>query len=249
VFGRGALLRPDWSQFSVVEEQHGLPTGTIQELYNKNPKSAVRKVLAGESVSGENAWKQQAALGTEMRGLQLEFCPDLECKVSRALQDMWRKVRINGDARDALQCLRFDGFKTALVTPSWNDLDVGSVRDGKAKSEIARHFNVIVETNEEGFPHPSEGPGAHSAACERMGLREAEVIYVDVSERAGRLASAAGMRALVAPSPVALVRLLEDALDLPLANFAWTRDQYAKVLWGGAKECEPLARMPANASA
>ena len=82
-----------------------------------------------------------------------------------------------------------------------------------------------------------------------MGLREAEVIYVDVSERAGRLASAAGMRALVAPSPVALVRLLEDALDLPLANFAWTRDKYAKVLWGGAKECEPLARMPANASA
>jgi len=94
VFGRSAVLIPDWSAFALVERTHGLAEGTLRGLY-KNPAGAVRRVLSGEPVQGAGV-----LLGEEVRGTGQRLRDDAgyqagpwEEALARALGEMLSKVR------------------------------------------------------------------------------------------------------------------------------------------------------------
>lgn len=177
--------------------------------------------------------------------------------------------------RDAMQCLRFDGYQTALLTRNWKTIDIGSNlgkvgRENPLKSEISRHFNVIVETEELGVSHTDVK--VLERLCDGLKMEPQDIALVDRSEDILKAARDFGLVTVQVPffsssrsrlgfffqlwtgavslrgfpcfpdgflereqadGPGTAVRNLETLLDVPLANFAWTRDQYAKVLWGG----------------
>ena len=94
VFGRSAVLVPDWSAFALVERTHGLAEGTLRDLY-KHPAGAVRRVLSGEPVKGAGV-----LLGQEVRGTGQRLRDDAgyqagpwEEALARALGEMLSKVR------------------------------------------------------------------------------------------------------------------------------------------------------------
>lgn len=66
---------------------------------------------------------------------------------------LFATARVNGDVRDALQCLRFDGYKTGLLCRRWHvgDASAFTPAQQRAKSEMKRHFNAIVESKEQGL--------------------------------------------------------------------------------------------------
>ena len=94
VFGRSAVMVPDWSAFAAVERTHALAEGTLRDLY-KNPTSAVRRVLSGEPVQGVGV-----LLGQEVRSTGQKLRDDAgyqagpwEDSLAQALGAMLSKVR------------------------------------------------------------------------------------------------------------------------------------------------------------
>jgi hypothetical protein len=50
-------------------------------------------------------------------------------------------------------------------------------------------------------------------------------------------AKVAGMYTVLCDTDTDGIKQVETLLGLPLANFAWSRDVYAKVLWTSNKDC------------
>lgn len=95
VFGRGAMLVPDWSAFAVVEREQGLAEGTLRDLF-KNPAGAVRRVLSGEPVQGAGVLLGEEVLsiiGERMREDRASEAGPWEEALARALGEMQCKVR------------------------------------------------------------------------------------------------------------------------------------------------------------
>mmetsp|Transcript_41657 Transcript_41657/g.83479 ORF Transcript_41657/g.83479 Transcript_41657/m.83479 type:complete len:232 (-) Transcript_41657:134-829(-) len=214
------------------EKAHGLPNKALRSLV-ANDRSVFHKIFAGDV-------QPQAAGGIlieEMKesGMEVGKLADRAKDLGGQLTGLLKSARVNGDVRDALQCLRFDGYQTALLTRNWKTIDVGSHigkagRENPLKSEISRHFNVIVETEEQNLD-PAD-PKVFALLCDRLRLAPQQVAFVDSSTRTIAAARDFGLTTIHADAPASAVRGVEDLLGVPLANFAWTRDQYAKVLWG-----------------
>ena len=104
---------------------------------------------------------------------------------------LWKAPgRVNGGVRDALQCLRFDGFQTGLVCKAW-PLDTASPAQRRSRSELQRHFNAIVESEHENLDRHS--PQLYAMVAARAGLLPHEMVYVDSQPELLAPAHEAGM--------------------------------------------------------
>ena len=146
----------------------------------------------------------------------------------------------SGDVRDALQCLRFDGFQTGVMCREWH---LGQLPNGgqspvrkRVDSEVKRHLNGLVESKVEGLS-PLDARLFKLLAL-RAGVAPEQMIYIDSRVEVVDSAQQAGMMALLCQSGADGVKKLENVLGLPLTNFAWSRDVYAKVLWVSNKDCQ-----------
>ena len=92
---------------------------------------------------------------------------------------LFATARVNGDVRDALQCLRFDGYQTGLLCRRWHvgDASAFTPAQQRAKNEMKRHFNAIVESKEQGLQRLD--PALYQMVASRAGLQPHEIIYVD----------------------------------------------------------------------
>lgn len=135
---------------------------------------------------------------------------------------LFTSPRVNGDIRDALQCLRFDGYQTGLLCREWY---MGAATSGstpaqqRSKSEMKRHFNAIVECKVEGLARLD--PQLYQMVASRAGLKPSEMVYVDTSEDVLAPAREVGMTTVLASSGADGVKQVEVLMDLPLTNFAW----------------------------
>ena len=104
---------------------------------------------------------------------------------------LWKAPgRVNGGVRDALQCLRFDGFQTGLVCKAW-PLGTASPAQRRSRSELQRHFNAIVESEHENLDRHS--PQLYAMVAARAGLLPHEMVYVDSQPELLAPAHEAGM--------------------------------------------------------
>jgi FMN phosphatase YigB (HAD superfamily) len=92
---------------------------------------------------------------------------------------LFATARVNGDVRDALQCLRFDGYQTGLLCRRWHIGNTSSSTPAqqRTKGEMKRHFNGIVESEERGLDRLD--PACYLLVAQRAGLEPNEIIYVD----------------------------------------------------------------------
>jgi len=154
------------------------------------------------------------------------------------IRSLLQTARVNGDVRDALQCLRFDGYQTGLLCREWHmgESSLCTAAQTRSRSEVKRHFNAIVESKSE--RRARTDPALYELAAARVGLRPCQLIYVDSREELLEPARQVGMTTVKCSTGSDGVRQVEALLELPLANFAWSRDVYAKVLWVANKDCE-----------
>jgi epoxide hydrolase-like predicted phosphatase len=133
---------------------------------------------------------------------------------------LFASPRVNGDVRDALQCLRFDGYQTGLLCREWY-MGAASATPAqqRSKSEMKRHFNAIVESKVEGLARLD--PQLYQMVASRAGLKPSEMVYVDTREDVLEPAREVGMTTVLASGGADGVKQVEALMDLPLTNFAW----------------------------
>jgi len=136
-------------------------------------------------------------------------------------------LRVNGDVRDAVQCLKFDGVQTALLCQGEGaPLAEGVVRD----LEIGKHFNALFTPGVD---------GGLDKLVKALRVSASDCIYVGETEGGLSEAEGMGMRVIARAGrdQDLIVRDMEEACETSLVNFAWTRDIYAGVLWKNNKDC------------
>eukprot|EP00960_Hanusia_phi_P043955 756370-Hanusia_phi.AAC.6 len=224
----GLVASPLWSAAETWEKSKKIPVGSFRNLWRLNG-GALQKVVAG-TVDIESGSKE---LLKEMREVGLDTSHIAEASdIHECLSNILKSVRVNGDIRDTIQCLRFDGIQTCLLSQTRR-------RDGRSadpikdmtdlNKEIVRHFNATFQYSDQKF---KKDPQIFQEIFDKFSLQPQEVVFVD--PRKEMLLPAASLGAENANKAI---DLLEDELQVPLRNFAWTRDQYAKVLWVSNKDC------------
>ena len=233
IFGLwGVVASPTWSQHEAWEAVKSIPIGTFQRFADK-PAGAMRKMLdgvVGTTQGGALLHSELAADGIDVQGLTPK-------DLTEQMRHVFGTGRINGDVRDAVQCLRFDGFQTGLLCREWHMGEASAQKQKRSsRSEMKKQFNAIVESKSEQLPLLN--PALYTLVCKRAGLLPRETIYVDSCPDALLPAKEIGMTTVLCKTGADGVKQIESLMDLPLTNFAWSRDVYAKVLWVSNKDCQ-----------
>lgn len=227
------VVKPLWAQHEQDwEMKKGIPAGTFRQLARK-PGGTMRNMFDGHVGIQEglpSLLKELSAEGIDVSSL-------MEEDVMTQVRNLVGSGRVNGDVRDALQCLRFEGYQTGLVCWEWplKSSDTSTSVQKRSRSEMKRHFNVIVESKNEKLSRID--PDNYALLARRADLQPREMIYVDSRPELLEPAKVAGMYTVLCDTDTGGIKQVETLLGLPLANFAWSRDVYAKVLWTSNKDC------------
>ncbi|NXR86519.1 ACD10 dehydrogenase, partial [Hypocryptadius cinnamomeus] len=207
IFEESGVLLPaphrtatDWEARSCV------PAGTIQQA-----------ALAG----GENSLSLQYSRGEltaveflQELGQQCFEIANVRVPVHSFLWDLIRKEMRKQlpIMAEAVQCIRAEGLKTALLSHS---LCLG---DGESFLPLdQQHFDVMVESHQEAVPRPN--PGIYKLCLERLGIQPQESILLDSSSQNLEAAAQLGMKTVKVDDPEAALKELETHLGFPLRGF------------------------------
>ena len=231
VFGHwGVVATPQWSQHEEEwEAKNNIPVGTFRRLAGKQ-EGAMCDMLDGTIGTTEGGARLHSELSAE--GIDLRALSNID--LTAQIRHLFQTARVNGDLRDALQCLRFDGYQTGLICREWHG--GASPSQKRSKSEFKGHFNTIIESKAEKMRRTD--PALYLLASLRADVLPHEMIYVDSRPKHLDPAKEVGMTTVLCAHGSDCVKKIEALIDLPLTNFAWSRDVYAKVLWVSNKDCE-----------
>ncbi|KAL9834500.1 acyl-CoA dehydrogenase family member 10 isoform 2-T4 [Geothlypis trichas] len=198
VFEESGVLLPaphrtatDWEARSCI------PAGTIQQA-----------ALSG----GENSLSLQYSRGEltaveflQELGQQCFEIANVRVPVHSFLWDLIRKEMRKQlpIMAEAAQCIRAEGLQTALL--------------GHSLCLDQQHFDVMVESHQEGVPRPD--PGIYKLCLERLGVQPQESILLDSSSQNLEAAAQLGMKTVKVDDPAAALKELETHLGFPLQGF------------------------------
>ncbi|NXR28890.1 ACD10 dehydrogenase, partial [Cinclus mexicanus] len=113
---------------------------------------------------------------------------------------------------EAAQCIRAEGLKTALLSHGL------CLRDAERSLPLdQQHFDVMVESHQEGMPRPS--PGIYKLCLEHLGVQPQESILLDSSSQNLKAAAQLGMKTVKVDDAEAALKELETHLGFPLRGF------------------------------
>lgn len=111
---------------------------------------------------------------------------------------------------EAAQCIRAEGLQTALLSHG--------LRPGQRLLPLEpQHFDVVVESHQEGVPRPD--PGTYKLCLELLGVQPQESILLDSSSQNLEVAAQLGMKTVKVDDPAAALKELETHLGFPLQGF------------------------------
>ncbi|KFQ20099.1 Acyl-CoA dehydrogenase family member 10, partial [Merops nubicus] len=202
----GVLLPAPHKAAADWEAQNSIQAGTLQ-----------RAVLAG----GENSPAQKYTRG-ELTAV--EFLQELgqQCfeiakvcvPVDSFLWDLIRNEMIKQlpIMAEAVQCIRAEGLKTALLSNSF------SLLNGESSLPLDQKlFDVVVESYQEGMQKPD--PRLYKLCLERLGVQPQESIYLDHSSQNLKAAAQLGIKTVKVDDTEAALKELETYLGFPLQGF------------------------------
>ncbi|XP_066055561.1 acyl-CoA dehydrogenase family member 10 [Chamaea fasciata] len=213
-----------FSYKAVIFEESGvlLPaphrTATDWEARSCIPAGTIQRAALSE---GENSLSLQYSRGEltaveflQELGQQCFEIANVRVPVHSFLWDLIRNEVIKQlpIMAEAAQCIRAEGLKTALLSHS---LCLGD--GGRFLPLDQQHFDVVVESHQEGMPRPD--PGIYKLCLERLGVQPQQSILLDSSSQNLRAAALLGMKTVKVDDPEAALKELETHLGFPLRGF------------------------------
>src|SRR5260370_31968864 len=167
IFDLGGVVLPSPLEvFRAYEARHGLPHRFLSEVV----------IDTGD----HGAWSRFERGELDPDGFAAAF--EVECAdaggvvvVSDLLNEISRGTEPRPEMLSALYEIRAHGLRTAALTNNWDPGD--GTRMGTRFPEMVALFDLVVESAVEGLRKPD--PPIYELACERLGVRPDEAVFLD----------------------------------------------------------------------
>ncbi|NXS96475.1 ACD10 dehydrogenase, partial [Jacana jacana] len=202
----GVLLPSPYKTAADWEARNCIPAGTIQQaILSGGENSLSLKYTRGELTTVE--FLQE--LGQQCFEIANVCVPVDSFLLDLIRNEMIKQLPIMAEA---VQCIRTEGLKTALLGTSFCLLNGGSFLPLDPE-----HFDVVVESYREGMHKPD--PRIYKLCLERLGVQPQESIFLDSSSQSLKAAAQLGIKTVKVDEPEAALKELETHLGFPLQGF------------------------------
>ncbi|NWH56792.1 ACD10 dehydrogenase, partial [Geococcyx californianus] len=188
------------------EAQNCIPAGTVQQaIISGGENSLSLKYTRGELTTVE--FLQE--LGQQCFEIANVCVPVDSFLLDLIRNEMIKQLPIMAEA---VQCIRAEGLKTALLSNSFRLLN------GESFLPLDReHFDVMIESYWDGMRQPD--PHIYKLCLERLGVQPQESIFLDNSSQNLKVAAQLGIKTVKVDDPEAALKELETYLGFPLRGF------------------------------
>ncbi|NXP04355.1 ACD10 dehydrogenase, partial [Thinocorus orbignyianus] len=207
IFDASGVLLPSPHKTAVDwEARNCIPAGTIQQaIFSGGENSPSLKYTRGELTSVE--FLQE--LGQQCFEIANVCVPVDSFLLDLIRNEMIKQLPIMAEA---VQCIRAEGLKTALLNNSF------CLRNGGSFLPLdPEHFDVMVESYREGTHKPD--PRLYKLCLERLGVQPQESIFLDSSSQNLKTAAQLGIKTVKVDDPETAFKELETCLGCPLQGF------------------------------
>lgn len=182
-------------------------------------RNAINLVAANTAPDG--AWSRLERGELEMEAFYAAF--ESDCKAAGLEIDARLMMQRMSDATeprpamlDAIARLRKAGLKVGALTNNWAHAEDAERDDGTRA--LRDRFDVFIESSVEGLRKPD--PAIYRLACERLGARPEEMIFLDDIGGNLKPAQAMGMATIKVDEPAQALRELSELVGFELSNSA-----------------------------
>ena len=205
IFDLGGVVLPSpLDVFRAYEARHGLPHRFLSEVV----------IETGE----HGAWSRFERGELDVEGFGVAF--EAECGTAGGVvvvSDLLKEIGTGTGPRPemlaALHQIRAHGLSTAALTNNWSMGDDHQM--GTHYREMVALFDVVVESAVEGLRKPD--PLIYELACDRLGVRPDQAVFLDDLGVNLKTARALGMTTIKVSDPAAALTELETVLGFALA--------------------------------
>ena len=199
------MLSSPFEAFNTYEESRGLPRDFIRRVNSANPDSNAWAKLERSELS-PTEFDEVFARESESLGHRIPGADILSL--------------LHGDIRPemvrAIDVVKNNGYLTACLTNNvLSTPDDRSAPDAAKRKEIAailERFDALIESSKVGVRKPE--PRFYEIACEQLGVRPAECVFLDDLGINLKPARAMGMRTIKVVDPAATIAEVERLLSL-----------------------------------
>ncbi|XP_035746325.1 acyl-CoA dehydrogenase family member 10 isoform X2 [Egretta garzetta] len=200
------LLPSPYKTAADWEAQNCIPTGTIQQaILSGGENSPSLKYTRGELTAVE--FLQE--LGQQCFEIANVRVPVDSFLLELIRNEVTKQLPVMAEA---VQCIRAEGLKTALLSNNFCLLNGESFLPLDQK-----HFDVMVESYQEGMCKPD--PRIYKLCLERLGVQPQESIFLDNSSQNLKAAAQLGIKTVKVDDPEVALKELETYLGFPLQGF------------------------------
>lgn len=183
----GVITSSPFEAFNRMEAERGLPHNLVRQINSANP--------------GGNAWALFERAEIDATRFDSLFAEEAQA-LGYELPGRDVLALLSGDIRpamvDALDQLKADGFRIGCITnnvPSGKGPGMaGTEEKAAAIAAIMAKFDHVVESSKVGIRKPD--PAIYQMACDALGVKPAECIYLDDLGINCKPAFALGMHAI-----------------------------------------------------
>jgi putative hydrolase of the HAD superfamily len=201
----GVVLTSPFEAFARYERERGLPDGLIRRLNATNPD--------------DNAWARLERGDVDLNGFAELF--ETEAKEAGHEVDALGVLELlSGDVRPqmvtALRRIKAEGLLLGMLTNNFAPMgEGGDARAARPEvAEIIELFDAVVESSKVGVRKPD--PRFYGIACDELGIRPPEAVFLDDLGVNLKPARAIGMTTIKVVDPDEALAELERVLGFPL---------------------------------
>lgn len=195
----GVVLDSPLHAIEAYEREQGLPPGLVNRVVVET--------------GAEGAWSRLERGELSMEAFHRAFEAEIRA-VGHAIRAAELMARIAGCGPrpamlEAIRRIRARGLRTGALTNNW-------VSEGSESAALRPHFDAFVESSVVGLRKPD--PAIYHHACEALGVRPPEAIFLDDIGRNLKAARALGMETIKVEHPERALERLAARLGFPLGD-------------------------------
>ena len=196
----GVILSSPFEAFNRFEAAAGLPRDLIRTVNSTNPDSNAWALLERNEITPLQFdvlfASESAALGHEVRGADV-------------------LALLSGDIRPRMVAALRSVIEAGLLTACLTNNVVAKVTEderSRAVADVMSLFHVVIESSKVGCRKPE--PRFYEIACEQLGVRPSECVFLDDLGINLKPAAAMGMRTIKVGDPDVALAELGGHLDM-----------------------------------
>lgn len=198
----GVVLGSPLHAIAGFERERDLPTGFVNRVVvEAGPSGAWSRLERGE-ISLEAFLE---AFESDCRAAGQSLC------ARSLMEEIAASSAPRPDMLEAVRRIRARGLRAAALTNNW-----AGEPPGEGTRALAPHFDVFVESSRVGLRKPD--PRIYEHACQEIGVRPREAVFLDDIGRNLKTARSLGMATIRVQDPAQALRELEQLLGFALGG-------------------------------